>query len=316
MTGGKTRGTAAIVAVLLAGLVLVGCGGAADSGADGVAEEPARTGSGQQEGPGGATGDRAGALKVGVPARAVIHTGRLELRVKDVADAADSAIRIAEEVEGYVGKDSRDLSDGSGESARAVLTLRIPAVSFQTGIRRLAALGTELEREITAEDVSEAMVDLDTRIATMRASVKRTRALLNQAQSLSDISTVERELSTREAELASLESRRRNLGNQVTYSNITITFVTPQTAATPTGPKIGFGAGLAAGWDAFTMSVNVLLTILGAILPFLMYGVPVLALILLLRRLSRRPRPLPATAGLATPGPARSGTGTGPHPES
>ncbi len=293
MTGGRVRGTAAILVVLVTGLVLAGCGGASEEAADsGVAEEPARTG--QQGGPGGGAADRAGALKVGVPDRAVIHTGRLELEVKDVTDASDAAVRIAEGIEGYVGKDSRDVS---GESARAVLTLRIPAASFQTGIRRLATLGREVEREITAEDVSEAVVDLDTRIATMRASVKRTRALLDRAQSISDISAVERELSTREAELASLESRRRNLGNQVSYSTITVTLVASGTAAPPSQPKIGFGTGLAAGWDAFTLSVKVLLTVLGAILPFLMYGVPVLALVLLVRRLSRRPRPLPAAAG-------------------
>lgn len=316
MRGGRVRGTAAILVVLLTGLVLVGCGGASETGEGDVAEEPQRTG--QHGDPGGTAEDRTGALKVGVPARAVIHTGRLELEVKDVADAADAAVRIAEDVEGYVGKDSRDVSDASGEAARAVVTLRIPAASFQTGIRRLATLGRELEREITAEDVSEAMVDLDTRIATMRASVKRTRALLNQAQSISDISTVERELSTREAELASLESRRRNLGNQVTYSNITVTLVASETAAPPTQPKIGFGTGLAAGWDAFTMSVKILLTVLGAILPFLMYGVPVLALVLLVRRLSRRSRPIPATTGPATGAPV-PGPGTGRrtgHPES
>lgn len=313
MTGGRTRGTTAILVVLLTGL-LAGCGAASET-SDGAAEEPARTG--QQGGPGGGAADRAGALKVGVPARAVIHTGRLELEVKDVADAADAAVRIAEDVEGYVGKDSRDTSDGSGRSGRAVVTLRIPAAAFQSGIRRLATLGRELEREITAEDVSEAMVDLDTRIATMRASVKRTRALLDRAQSISDISAVERELSTREAELASLESRRRNLGNQVAYSSITVTLVASEAAAPPPSqPKIGFGTGLAAGWDAFTMSVRVLLTILGAILPFLMYGIPVLALVLLVRRLSRRPRPLPAAAVPGAPGP---GTGAGHrtgHPES
>jgi len=303
MRGGRVRGTAAILTVLLTGLVLVGCGGAAEEAGEGTAEEPARTGA--QGGPGDAAEDRTGALKVGEPARVVIHTGRLELEVKDVADAADAAVRIAEDVEGYVGKDSRDVSDSSGEFARAVVTLRIPATSFQTGIRRLATLGRELEREITAEDVSEAMVDLDTRIATMRASVKRTRALLNQAQSISDISAVERELSTREAELASLESRRRNLGSQVTYSNITVTLVAPEATMAPAKAKIGFGTGLATGWDAFTMSVKVLLTIFGAILPFLMYGIPVLVLVLLVRRLSRRP--LPATAG-----PGAAGPGTGP----
>ncbi|HEX2419522.1 MAG TPA: DUF4349 domain-containing protein [Micromonosporaceae bacterium] len=288
MTGRKVRGTAAIVLVLLAGLALAGCGA---EGAEESAADRAATGERQRaDTQGGARPDQ---VKVGVPASAVIHTGRLDLEVKDVAASADEAIQITEAAGGYVGKDSRDTGDGTG---RATVTLRIPAEGFQPTIRRLARIGKELRREITAEDVSEAIVDLDSRITTMRASVKRTRALLARADSISDISAVERELSSREAELATLESRRRNLSNQVTYSGITVSLVAKsQPPAAPV--EIGFGTGLGAGWQAFAWSVRVLLTILGAVLPFLTYALPVLAVIFLARRLHRRTRPGPASSG-------------------
>jgi hypothetical protein len=301
MTGRRVRGGVAFTVVVLAGLVLSGCGSANEAGegvADRAAEEPQRPGTGEQ----GTGGGKPRELKVGAPARVVIHTGRLELEVKDVARTADEAIRIAEAADGYVGEDSRDSRE---KTAYATVTLRIPAAGFQNGIRRLASLGKELEREITAKDVSETVVDLDSRIATLRASVKRTRALLDRAGSISDIAAVERELSSREAELAALESRRRNLANQVAYSSITVSLMARSRPPTPPA-EIGFGAGLGAGWDAFTLSVRVLLAVLGAVLPFLMYGVPVVAIILLVRRWQRRPRAVPAVGpatGQRTGGP-------------
>jgi hypothetical protein len=56
----------------------------------------------------------------------------------------------------------------------------------------------------------------------------------------------------------------------------------------------GFIAGLKAGWKAFLVSMEVLLTVLGALLPWLVaLGVPVFGLAWLLRRLGRRSRPSP-----------------------
>jgi hypothetical protein len=310
MTNRRLRGGAAIVLVLLTGLALAGCGAAErvdESSADRAAGEEQGAAPRQRDGAEG--GGKPHQLKVGVPPRSVIHTGRLTIEVRDVAAAADQAVQITEAAGGYVGKDSRDSGDGAGE---ATVTLRIPAEGFQPAVGRLARLGKELERQITAEDVSEAIVDLDSRITTMRASVKRTRALLDRAGSISDIAAVERELSTREAELAALESRRRNLANQVAYSGITVIFVTASQPP-PAPAQIGFGVGLAAGWHAFLVSVRVLLAILGAVLPFLMYAAPVLLAVLLLRRWHRRGSPTatgPATGPL-TAGPGSGGPGTG-----
>ncbi|MQA27875.1 MAG: DUF4349 domain-containing protein [Micromonosporaceae bacterium] len=284
------------VALLLAGaMALTGCGGA-ESPTSSAPDEDARApagAEGEQEGPAGADGERQGPggkedPQVGKPARDVIHTGELRLEVKDLRAAADKATTIAKDADGFVGGDERRRDDGE---ASAKLTLRIPAKEFSASLARISKLGKELRRTIAAEDVSEAVIDLDSRIEGQRASVKRIRALLSRAQSLSEISTVERELTKREAELAALEGRKRKLADQVAYSTLVVELFTkapPRKAPKPA--EIGFWPGLKTGWAAYGTTLSVALTVLGATLPFLVtIAVPIVALVWLLRR--RRPAP-------------------------
>jgi hypothetical protein len=77
----------------------------------------------------------------------------------------------------------------------------------------------------------------------------------------------------------------------VTLSTITVTLL-GRAAAIP--PKAGFLVGLSGGWHAFVASMQVLLTVLGALLPWLvLFGVPATVLVLYLRR-TRRRAPEPA----------------------
>ena len=270
------------VTLLIGAMTLAGCGGAApdaaDEGSEGRAGAPAE--GGQQE------PDGQPKLDVGKPAKDVVHTGELRLKVQRLDRAADQAAAIAEAADGFVGGDERESENGR---ASATLTLRIPATEFTASVTKIAKLGKELGRKIRSENVSDAVIDLDSRIAGQRASVKRIRALLDRAQSLGEISTVEQELTKRESELASLEARKRDLADRVAYSTLTVQMSTPAAPPRKVEPaEIGFVPGLVAGWEAYRVTVQVLLTLVGATLPFLVtLAAPVVVLVWLLRRRAR-----------------------------
>jgi hypothetical protein len=291
MRNRSPRTTGALAALLVGAIALTGCSADGDKTArDAAGPAPAP---GRQQ-PGGQPGQQPTA---GEPNRAIIHTGKLRVQVKDVDGAADRAVRIAEAAEGYVGSDQR--TDDETDVV-ATVALRIPAAKFTDTVDQVAKLGKELGRDISAEDVSEPLVDLDARIAGMKASVKRTRALLARAETIADISTIERELTDRESALAELEARKRALSNKVEFSTLTVTF-SAKAPASPPPAELGFTAGLKSGWYAFLLSVRVILTVLGALLPFLIaIAAPTLAVIYLVRRRRRRPQVAPAAA---TPGP-------------
>jgi hypothetical protein len=255
----------------------------------------------QEGGAGKADADQAGTaaqVKLRVDERAIVYTGSIRVRVKDLDKAADSVTSMVTTAGGFVGGDKRSADgsdDGSGDEAS--LTLRIPAAKFAGVVDELAALGKQLSREISTEDVTEETLDLDARLASQRARVDSGRRLLAQAKSLTDLVMLEGELAKREADLASLEAKKRRLSDLTALSTITVTLLGPLAEDEPeTDP--GFLDGLKGGWNSLVASVQVLLVVVGALLPWLIaLGVPAYGLVRLARwARRRRPGPPPAVA--------------------
>jgi hypothetical protein len=235
-------------------------------------DSPSGTGGGDQGQKSGAGAERQHVDQPGVN-RMLVRTANIDLTAADVGKVATGARDIAVTHGGYSGQE--DVREET-----ATLTLRIPSDRFDQALGELAKLGKVIRSDQKADDVTEQVVDLDSRIATQRASVDRVRALLARATTVDEIVRIEQELTTREADLESLEQRRQALGGQVALSTVTIN-VTRSTAP-PTvqheEESSGFVAGLSDGWGAFLDTGAVTLQVLGAVLPFLLVlaipGVP------------------------------------------
>jgi Domain of unknown function (DUF4349) len=255
-------------------------------GDDAAADADAREGGPDESGTGG---------EALVDPRSIIYTGTITVRVGNVDAAAAGATALAQRHRGFVGGDERTAT--AGEPAQATMQLRIPSEQFTATVNELGELGEEEARAIHTEDVTEEVVDLETRIATAEASVDRTRDLLARAESIQDIVAVERELSEREATLGSLQARQRTLADLTALSTITVVLIADEPEVEE-DDESGFLGGLAAGWRGLTQSVSVLLTVLGVLLPWLVvFGAPAAAVVWWRRR---RPRPAPVESP-ATP---------------
>jgi hypothetical protein len=319
MGADRRRNIFLLSTALVAGIVLTGCG--ADR-SDQSSSTRADGGKSMAE-PGAAMPDQAQDKAEGEPARApdlsvdqrsIIYRGSISVRVPDVNAAASQATGIAATAGGFIGSDNR--SSGGTGSDTATIQLRVPADKFTSVVDQLAKLGKEATREINTEDVTEETVDLGARIVVQQARVDSGRKLLAQARSLNDLVMLEREVATRESDLASLQAKKRKLADLTALSTITVSLLAADAAVTPVddGPP-GFLAGLSAGWDALLASLRVLLTVLGALLPWLIaLGLPVWGLIYLLRRSDKlRPFGRPALAPAGPPLP-HFPPASGPHP--
>ncbi|MEV0429570.1 DUF4349 domain-containing protein [Micromonospora sp. NPDC050495] len=324
--GTRRRGALLAAVGLAAVLALAGCGAdgggtATDSGAapaaGGARDADAGADAGAPAGAGKAAPAESGAggADLRVDQRSIIYTGTMRVRVTDVERAAREATDRVRTAGGFVGGDQRD-SDSA--DARAELTLRVPADRFTAIIDQLAGLGRQEQREIRTQDVTEETVDLDARIATQRARVASARNLLAKASTIGDLVNLENEVGRREADLASLEAKKRRLADLTALSTITVTFVGPDAAAVEPEEKseLGFLVGLRGGWDAFVGAVRVALTVLGALLPFLVViGVPLVLLLRWSRRRARRTPPDRPAPMLPTPaGPVDGPSPSGPPP--
>ncbi len=284
-----------------AAIMIMGACSAADTPASPTAQPPAVdtvAGGGEAAAPGaaavGAAGDAAtgagAANKPQVPAiaRALIYTGSITVTADDVRAAADRAIAIAGRAGGLIDSDRRTID---GDRTEAELTLRVPANSFSGVLDELSRLGVEQARSAQTQDVTEAVVDLDARLATQRASVNRVRALLARANTIGEVVSLEAEVTRREADLASLTQRREALAGLVALSTITLRLRGPDAPSTTAEPRTGFLAGLANGWNGFLVSVSVVLTVAGWLLPWVIaLGVPLWLIVWRVRH-KRRVRP-------------------------
>ena len=291
----RLRLGATVAALALVGLTA--CSGSdAGSSADGGAEAPALS----EE---SAAGDRAGtveratavgdaAVAPAVADRKLARRADVQLSVEDVAQAASRLRGIATRADGLVtneevSSDPSDPTDPARPSGWGTVTISVPAERLDETVEEVARVGTVLSRSTSTDDVTAQYVDTASRVESMQASVTRVRALMADATKLSDVVQLEAELSRRQADLEAFQRQLAGLEDRVSLAPVTVQLTTDTDIADPEDPT-GFLAGLAAGWGAFTTSVTLLLTVLGALLPFAAAAAVVLVpLVVWLRR--RRP---------------------------
>lgn len=300
-------------ALIAAGLVLGGCtsglstepqsGDAADRSA---AEE---AGPDADESGGAAAGERSersdGSETVArgeIRDRSIIRIGRMTVRVKDIRVAVGRATALVGGTEGYV-ESEQSTADEDGDLASAQVVLRVEADDYQRVAGGLRKLGKVLSDKSDTTDVTEEIVDVESRIESQEQSLERMRNLMAAAETVGEVIKVESELSTRQAELESLQSRYAVLTSQTSLSTITVDFERPDKDSEESpDDQSGFFWGLGRGWNALLEAGTVLLTVVGAVLPFAtVVAVIFVPLWLLLRgRIRRRTQPTP-------PEPAPSG---------
>lgn len=179
---------------------------------------------------------------------------------------------------------------------QARLTLSVPALKLDGVLAEIARIGTVSYRSSQAEDVTDAYVDAQARVAPARASVARVQALLAGATDLKQVVLIESELSRRQADLDSLTQRLAGLEQRTTMSEVTVTL---WTGATPVAVSDnGFVDRLRTALDGLLSSVAVITVGLATLAPWLV----VLALLgWVVMRVQRRRQATEATESVKTP---------------
>lgn len=284
--GGVTRWVLTAGAVLLVGGPLLGgCGGAGDgldSGTSGdaagdAAVGPARETAGKGSPPAADTGTRQEARRSRVQTRAVIRKGEVVLEARNLDTARAEVEEVLSRTGGHLAnEDTRNNREGRPE--RSVLVLRVPEPAFNDAMAALTDVGRTVRADRRAEDVTTQVIDVDTQVATHRASLSRLQRFLRQARTVEDMIRLESEIAERQAQLESLEAQQAYLRDQTALSTITVR-MHAHAAAPPTADSdTGFLAGLRTGWTAMKAVLVGAATLLGAVVPFLvvtvLVGVP------------------------------------------
>ncbi|MDW4909787.1 DUF4349 domain-containing protein [Streptomyces sp. ADMS] len=291
--------------LLAAALALTGCTGAADSDsassdagraakADSGALEEQAASDGRTDG-GKGSGAQASTAPQAATAPHIIRTVSVSVQVKDVPKALAKVRTTAVNAGGYVGSETTTLDEEEGSESTDVV-LRVPVGEYEKVLTGLEGTGRLLHREAEAQDVTEQVVDVESRITTQRASVNRIRELMDQATGLSDVVTLEGELSRRQADLESLLARQSSLKDRTTLATINLSLSETPGRESDEDDDPGFLEALAGGWNAFVTMLRWIVVVIAAVLPFAAVAALLLFAWLRLTRTRRRqPTPAPST---------------------
>lgn len=151
--------------------------------------------------------------------RQIIYTAEIEIRVEDVVAATVAANEAIAEIGGFL----FGQTTVAGPRPRTVLTYKVYPEDFDRAMAAVEGVGEVEHQSIQTDDVTERIVDLQSRITTAELSVERVRELISNAPDVKGIVELEQQLLERETLLEQLKGRLRTLQNQVSLATITVT---------------------------------------------------------------------------------------------
>lgn len=223
----------------------------------------------------------------------IVRTANLRIVVADTSEAVAAVTRSVEAAGGFV---SGSNIWREGELLRASLTLKVPSAKLTSSLASIRGVAKRVETEtITSEDVSQEVVDLESRVRNLEATENELRELLvvarQNSKKATDVLEVHEQLTVIRGQIEQAKGRMRYLSQVTAMSSITLDVI-PDAIAQPV---------VTPGWqplvvvrEASRALVSMLQTMGTAAIWIIVYVVPVAGIVLLilfgLWRLVRRPK--------------------------
>jgi Domain of unknown function (DUF4349) len=158
----------------------------------------------------------------------LVYTAQLTMAVYQVGPGLDSVEQVARDLGGYlaVRGDRR-------------IEIRIPREKFQAAMRAIEQTGDVLHRNVSAEDVTDAFVDMESRLRNAQAMRQRLQQLLDHAQ-VKEAIEIERELGRVTQEIEVLQGKLKLLRDRIAFSTITVEYAPKSGAVAKTSHSLPF----------------------------------------------------------------------------
>ena len=154
--------------------------------------------------------------------RKLIRTISIEAETEDLATLTDALTARIAGLSGYV--ESKNLRNGSAYSGyirrTLTMTVRIPADKADEFVAQVSENSNIVSSTESIDDVTLQYVDTESHVKALETEQDRLLALLEKADNLKDILTLEERLTKVRYELERYASYLRTLDNQVTYATI------------------------------------------------------------------------------------------------
>ncbi len=204
--------------------------------------------------------------------RLIAYQVTMWVEVKEFDPAKERLLRAVEQAGGYVAQAST--AETPNQPRSASLTVRVPADKLSAVLQQIRGLGRVRQDQLSTEEVTEQVVDLEARIKNARTTEQRLIAVLtDRTGKVKDILEVEREIARTREEIERMEAQRQNLMRRVEMASVNITLseeFKAQLEPTPIGTGTRLWNTLVVGYENFAG------TILGIVFFFARYGLSLL----------------------------------------
>jgi len=185
--------------------------------------------------------------------RLIAYNVALAIEVKEFGPAKEKLLQAVEKSGGYVGEAST--AETPGQPQRADYTLRVPAEKLPALLAELRRLGRVQNEQLSTDEVTEQVVDLEARIRNSRNTEQRLIAVLNdRTGKVKDILEVEREIARTREEIERMDAQRLNLMNRVQLATVQVALLEEfkaQLQPTPIGAWTRLNNAFVDGYEDF-----------------------------------------------------------------
>ncbi len=230
-----------MVALLTACMVisLAGCGAsgksatsmqtenyaAADSDMNYMSEEMAEAGTWDNGSGSSFSGEKAESISDSAAQtnRKLIKTVNMDVETREFDSLMEAIQTQVKTLEGYI--ESMNTYNGSTyygyhSTRNADMTIRIPATQLENFLNAISGISNVVRRSDNVEDITLTYVDLQSHKTALETEQTRLLELLERAETIEDIITIEERLSNIRYQIESMGSQLRTYDNKVDYSTV------------------------------------------------------------------------------------------------
>ena len=149
----------------------------------------------------------------------IIRVGTIDVRVQAIDVAVAKINALATQNGGYV-ESSQESFDADYPSA--TITIRVPSEKFDSLRSGVSKVGDVQSAEISAQDVTGQLVDLESRLRNLRAEEAALNALLARTTTVEEVLAVQPQLFDVREQIEQLDGQRAYLESQAAMSTLTV----------------------------------------------------------------------------------------------
>ena len=157
--------------------------------------------------------------------RQIISQASLSVEVEDVAGAVAQVRIIAETRGGFI---SQVATTGTPGRQRSDLVVRVPQGEFFDTLESIKGLGKVWAENAGSEDVTEQFIDLEARLRSALREEQSLLSLLERADTVSNILTIERELARVRSDIERLQGQINFMSRRVDLATISVALFPPE----------------------------------------------------------------------------------------